>query len=73
MLRKTNVPSIPSLMKICDGLGITLAQFFSVEDEFAKLTDDQKVCLSSWKQLDSTSKALALAYMQGLSDRQKEP
>ena len=31
MLHKTNVPSVPSLMKICDGLGITLAQFFPVK------------------------------------------
>lgn len=29
MLHKANVPSIPSLIKICDGFGITLAQFFS--------------------------------------------
>ncbi|MGN1031072.1 MAG: helix-turn-helix domain-containing protein [Butyricicoccaceae bacterium] len=28
MLRKTNAPSLPSLSKICDGFGITLAQFF---------------------------------------------
>lgn len=44
MLHKTNVPSVPSLMKICDGLGITLAQFFSDQDETAKLTADQKQC-----------------------------
>ena len=28
MLHKSNVPSLPSLMKICQGFGITLAQFF---------------------------------------------
>ncbi len=38
MLHKTNVPSVPSLMKICEGFGITLAQFFSDQDESAKLT-----------------------------------
>lgn len=72
MLHKTNVPSVPSLMKICEGLGITLAQFFSDQDETAKLTADQKDCLSLWNGLDSQSKALASAYMQGLMDRQEQ-
>lgn len=70
MLHKTNVPSVPSLIKICNGLGITLAQFFSDLDESAKLTADQKRCLNAWNRLDSTGEALALAYMQGLADRQ---
>ena len=71
MLHKTNVPSVPSLMKIRDGLGITLAQFFSDQDETAKLTTDQKQCLSIWNRLDSTGKELASAYMLGLADRQE--
>ena len=72
MLHKTNVPSVPSLMKICEGFGITLAQFFSDQDETAKLTADQKGCLSLWDGLDARSKALASAYMQGLMDRQEQ-
>lgn len=71
MLRKTNTPSVTSLIKICHGFGITLAQFFSDQDESAKLTVDQKQCLSTWDNLDITGKGLALAYMQGLVDRQK--
>lgn len=38
MLHKTYVPTVPSLMKICDGFGITIAQFFTEEDETARLT-----------------------------------
>ena len=71
MLHKTNVPSVSSLMKICDGLGITLAQFLSSGDESAKLTTDQKACLRLWESLDETSRALAAAYMAGLADRQE--
>lgn len=70
MLHKTAVPSVPSLIKICEGLDITLAQFFSDHDESAMLTADQKDCLSQWNRLDETSKALASAYMRGLADRQ---
>lgn len=69
MLHKTNVPSVPSLIKICNGFGITLAQFFSNWDESAKLTEDQRRCLNAWGKLDNIGKELALAYMQGLADR----
>ena len=71
MLHKSYVPTVPSLQKICDGFGITLAQFFSDEDEVSLLTKDQRGCLSQWDALDEKSKALAMAYMQGLADRQE--
>lgn len=72
MLHKAYVPSIPSLIKICKGFDITLAQFFSEEDDTAKLSKKQKECLEHWDQLDMQSQSLALAYMQGLADRQQE-
>lgn len=71
MLHKSYVPTVPSLQKICDGFGITLAQFFSEEDEVSLLTKEQKACLERWDTLDERSQALALAYMQGLADRQE--
>lgn len=70
MLHKTYTPTVPSLLKICDGFGITLAQFFSEEDESVKLTKGQKECLAQWDLLDQQSRELALAYMKGLHDRQ---
>lgn len=70
MLHKAYVPSIPSLIKICRGFDITLAQFFSEEDDTAKLSKKQRVCLEYWDQLDEQSQSLALAYMKGLADRQ---
>jgi len=72
MLHKTYVPTVPSLMKICDGFGITLAQFFSEEDETAKLTKKQKECLARWDTLDQRSQELALVYMEGLAARQTD-
>lgn len=73
MLHKTTAPSVPTLMKLCDGFGITLAQFFSPEDETAKLTQSQLACLTHWDRLDDKSKPLAVAYMRGLADRQDTP
>lgn len=72
MLHKTNVPSVPSLAKICNGFGITLAQFFSDKDESAMLTADQKECLQLWNRLSKRNKELAVAYMTGLADCSRE-
>ena len=72
MLHKAYVPSIPSLIKICRGFDITLAQFFSEEDDTAKLSKKQKVCLERWDKLNEQRQALALAYMEGLAARQTD-
>lgn len=71
MLHKSYVPTVPSLIKLCDGFGITLAQFFSERDEVSLLTQEQKKCLEQWSKLDENGKQLALAYMQGLADHKK--
>lgn len=72
MMLKTNAPSITTLAKICNGFGITLAQFFDEGSEPEMLTDEQKECLGLWGALDETGKIKALAYMQGLRDRMQD-
>lgn len=72
MLHKSNVPTVPSLMKLCSGFGISLSQFFNEEDETAILTRQEKNCLAHWNRLDSHSQELALVYMAGLADRQPQ-
>ena len=71
MLHKTNIPTVPTLAKLCSGFGISMAQFFSPEDKAALLRQDQKVCLAEWDALDDKSRELALAYMHALKDRQE--
>lgn len=68
MLHKTNTPSVPTLEKICEGFGITLEQFFCLENEPTMLTKDQRKCLALWDTLSEKGKQLAWAYMQGIHD-----
>ena len=70
MLRKTNAPTVHTLQKLCAGFGITLEQFFSTADKSVAFSQDQCKFLAEWNQLDDAGKQLALAYMQGLRDRQ---
>lgn len=48
--RKDLQPNVASIEKICDGLGITLAQFFS-DSESTYLTEEQKNILDLWGKL----------------------
>lgn len=59
--RKQLVPSIPSLEKICAAFGITLAQFFSEEENTFALTPVQQ-------HLIETSVRLTEAQMTALID-----
>lgn len=71
MLNKSNMPSIPTLFRICEGFGITLAQFFSERDETVVLTGEQKAHLAMWSELNPQGKRLADTYIQGLLDMQR--
>lgn len=57
--RKDLEPSLASIEKICNGLGITLSQFFSLEEYTNALSQDQKELLETWEQL-SKEQRLAL-------------
>ncbi len=71
MLHKTNAPSIPTLIKLCDGFGITLAEFFDTGSQQALLTQEEKTLLGQWAQLSEDQKKSAQQYLQFLlSDKQ---
>lgn len=65
MFNKSNIPTVATLLKLCDGLGITMSQFFC-DDEISDLSKSQKECLELWNKLDKQSKKLAISYMSGM-------
>lgn len=66
LLNRKSVPTIQTLEKICNGLDMTLAQFFTVDEEYPDLTSDQKQLLSDWNAMDDHQKELVKAYIQGI-------
>ncbi len=69
MILKSNSPTLPTLIKLCSGFGISLLQFFDADCCDSSLTDGQKECLSLFNILTTEEQALAIAYMKGLSHK----
>lgn len=69
MINKQNMPSLPTLQKLCRGFGISVTDFFEPNRSISGLTEDQAQCLSLFTSLSREDKQLALAYMKGLSKK----
>ncbi len=57
LLNKGNVPRITTLEKVCQGFGITLAQFFVEDEEYPDLSEEQLKVLNTWQKLSVKEKA----------------
>ena len=59
--RKNQIPTIPSLEKICDAYNITLAQFFSDENlEIIQITKKQSDLIHEWNKLEENQQLAVL-------------
>jgi len=55
----TSNPSVGTMAKICEGLGITMSQFFAEESEnTVVLTEEQQLLLNRWNVLGKEEKRL---------------
>lgn len=66
LMTKKSLPNIITLSRICDGLGITLSQFFQEGDKLPDLSDEQKRVLDTWAELDESEKNLVNIFVRGL-------
>lgn len=58
--RKKQIPSIPTLEKVCQGFGITLSQFFAEDGEAVFLTEEEREVLENWGSLTAKQRELFL-------------
>lgn len=58
LFRRNTVPSMTTLEAICNGLGITLSQFFA-EGEMVELTPELKELFEDWVNLTADQKQAA--------------
>ena len=66
LLNRKSVPTIYTLDKICQGLGVTLAQFFTAENTRPDLTKEQEEFLAILDEFTDEEKARVAAFMQGM-------
>jgi len=69
LFNRNNIPSIPTLEKICDGFGITLSQFFADDNPFPLLTEKQQELLKRYSELPPADRELLEAYLSGLESK----
>lgn len=72
MIHKGNTPSISTLIKICSGFGITLADFFDMDGDHRPLSAAQRDHLQLWAQLSEANQANAEKYIRFLLTEQNE-
>lgn len=61
-------PTIKTLEKICNGFGITLAQFFANDRTYPDLSGEQKKLLDEWESLSPREKQVALKMINNIKE-----
>ena len=66
LMKRGSTPTFYTLDRICDGLGITLAQFFSGGIEKLDVSAEQKKVLETWESLTDKEKEAIEIYVRGM-------
>lgn len=66
ILKRNTCPSIPTLLAVCDGLGITAAEFFDPENRRRSLTLREKAILEKLYELPPSKRKRVEALIHGL-------
>lgn len=59
--RKSMIPTIPSLEKICLAFGLTMSQLFAEGDDSVSLTESQRKLLERWSRLSEEQQSVVFA------------
>ena len=68
MFKRNTEPSIGTLEAICKGMGLTLPQFFDVENQMG-LSDEQRKLINQWGKLDERKKRLVSELVDALNEK----
>lgn len=60
------LPSITTLAKLCEGLGIRVFDFFEHNSDTTVITKDEQVMLKYWRELNDTQKKMLMAFAKGI-------
>ena len=66
LMKRGSTPTFYTLDRICDGLGITLPQFFSDDIGKLELSSEQKQVLRMWESLTDKEREAVEIYVRGM-------
>lgn len=66
LMKRGSTPTFYTLDRICDGLGITLPQFFSDDIGKLELSSEQEKVLRIWESLTDKEKEAVEIYVRGM-------
>ena len=74
LFQRNTEPTLPTLRKICAGLGISLSDFFSDEPTptIAEYSAEERKLISLYHALKNTDKKLLMTYAQALNKEMPE-
>ncbi len=72
MIAEDRIPTIPTIEKICKGLNITLAQFFTSKEIYPDITEDQQKFMLVWESLSPQNQDMALKYLELMREHQEK-
>ena len=68
IIAKESLPTMPTVEKICDALGVTMAQFFAGMDVPVSLSESQQEVLNIWNNLDENNRVSLFVRFIGCAD-----
>ncbi len=66
--KKNTMPTIPTLIHICSGFGITLSQFFMDDGNLTELTSEQAYLLDTFNSLSAEEKKFCVKMLEELKE-----
>lgn len=69
IMKMESIPTIPTLEKICDAFGITLAQFFAGEGKRPDLSKEQREIIETWDELGREERRILLQFVRSLKNK----
>ena len=72
MLKHGHIPTTNNLIKICNGLGVSLSQFFLGIEGMQSPVNKEHELLSVWQLLNGYQRELVITYMYGLAGRKRK-
>lgn len=68
MFKRGTMPSMTTLMALCEAFDLTLSQFFNEDDTVFILSNDEKELITQYRKLDKKNKNVVYTLVNELND-----